>query len=105
MCDRNFPCGKTRFFRSDEVAAPVRKKFLELGCPAHDDAMLRTDLHPFIILHRGDLMAQSHRSGVALSVPDGCFAATALANNLTLVTRNLKDFAPFGVTLFNRWDG
>nr|WP_249139544.1 type II toxin-antitoxin system VapC family toxin [Bradyrhizobium japonicum] len=54
--------------------------------------------------HWGDLMAQSRRSGVALSVMDGFFAATALANNLTLVTRNVKDFAAFGVRLLNPWD-
>ena len=53
----------------------------------------------------GDLMAQSRMSGVALSVMDGFFAATALANELTLVTRNVKDFAPFGVPLFNPSDG
>ncbi|RXH36902.1 MULTISPECIES: type II toxin-antitoxin system VapC family toxin [Bradyrhizobium] len=52
----------------------------------------------------GDLMAQSRRSGVALSVMDGFFAATALVNNLTLVTRNVKDFAAFGVPLLNPWD-
>ena len=52
----------------------------------------------------GDLMAQSRRSGVALSVMDGFFAATALANGLTLVTRNVKDFAPFNVPLFNPWE-
>jgi hypothetical protein len=44
--------------------------------------------------HWGDLMAQSRRSGVALSVMDGCFAATALVG----------DFTPFGVALFNPWD-
>ena len=54
--------------------------------------------------HWGDLMAQSRRSGVALSVMDGFFAATALAKNLTLVTRNVKDFASFDVPLFNPWD-
>ena len=54
--------------------------------------------------HWGDLMAQSRRSGVALSVMDGFFAATALAKDLTLVTRNVKDFTSFGVPLFNRWD-
>lgn len=51
----------------------------------------------------GDLMAQSRRSGVALSVIDAFFAATALANNLMLVTRNVKDFAAFGVPLLNPW--
>jgi toxin FitB len=54
--------------------------------------------------HWGDLMAQSRRSGVALSVMDGFFAATALAKALTLVTRNVKDFMSIGVPLFNPWD-
>ncbi|WP_431201708.1 type II toxin-antitoxin system VapC family toxin [Bradyrhizobium betae] len=52
----------------------------------------------------GDLMAQGRRSGIALSVMDGFFAATALTHNLTLVTRNVKDFTAFGVTLLNPWD-
>lgn len=51
----------------------------------------------------GDLMAQSRRSGVALSVMDGFFAATALAKDLTLVTRNVRDFASFGIQLLNPW--
>ncbi|TPQ37420.1 VapC toxin family PIN domain ribonuclease [Bradyrhizobium guangdongense] len=52
----------------------------------------------------GDLMAQSRRSGVALSVLDGFFAATALAHDLTLATRNVKDFASFRVPLLNPWE-
>lgn len=51
----------------------------------------------------GDLMAQSRRTGVALSVMDGFFAASALVSNLTLVTRNVKDFAAFGIPLHNPW--
>jgi len=54
--------------------------------------------------HWGDLMAHSRQSGVALSVMDGFFAATALAKDLTLVTRTVKDFTSFGVPLFNPWD-
>jgi toxin FitB len=54
--------------------------------------------------HWGDLMAQSRRSGVALSAMDGFFAATALAKTLTLVTRNVRDFMSIGVPLFNPWD-
>jgi predicted nucleic acid-binding protein len=52
----------------------------------------------------GELMADSRRNGVALSVMDGFFAATALAKSLTLVTRNIKDFASLGVPLFNPWN-
>ncbi len=52
----------------------------------------------------GDLMAESRKTGTALSVMDGFFAATALARALILVTRNVKDFAPFGVPLLNPWE-
>lgn len=52
----------------------------------------------------GDLMAQGRRSGVALSVMDGFFAATALAYHLTLVTRNVRDFSAFAVPMLNPWD-
>jgi predicted nucleic acid-binding protein len=52
-----------------------------------------------------ELMAGSRRSGVARSVMDGFFAATAPAKSLMLVTRNIKDFASLGVPLFNPWNG
>lgn len=42
---------------------------------------------------------------MALSVMDGFFAATALAKELTLVTRNVKDFAAFGAPSLTPWDG
>jgi predicted nucleic acid-binding protein len=32
---------------------------------------------------------------------DAFFAAAALVHGLTLATRNIKDFAPFGVALLN----
>jgi predicted nucleic acid-binding protein len=35
---------------------------------------------------------------------DGMIAATALEHGLTVVTRNVKDFAGLGVQLFNPWD-
>lgn len=35
---------------------------------------------------------------------DALIAATALVHNLTIVTRNTRDFLPFGVRLFNPWD-
>jgi predicted nucleic acid-binding protein len=52
----------------------------------------------------GDLMAQACQSGVALSVMDGFFAATALAKEPVLATRNIEDFVPLGLPVFNPWE-
>jgi predicted nucleic acid-binding protein len=60
-------------------------------------------IDPVVAERWGDLMAQARQSGFALSVMDGFFAATAIAHELVLATRNTKDFAPLGVTLFNPW--
>ncbi len=60
-------------------------------------------IDPAIAERWGDLMAEARRSGFALSVMDGFFAATALARELVLATRNTKDFAPLGVPLFDPW--
>ena|SRR5579862_2317843 len=42
--------------------------------------------------------------GTPLKMADGMIAATALEHSLTLVTRNVKDFAGLGVVLLNPWD-
>ncbi len=51
----------------------------------------------------GVLMADAKKRGIALHAMDGFLAATARAHNHTLVTRNVKDFAPFGLTLLDPW--
>ena len=52
----------------------------------------------------GVLAARIKRSGGSLDVPDGLIAATALVHGLTLVTRNVDDFAATGVPIVNPWD-
>ncbi|MDR2000307.1 MAG: PIN domain-containing protein, partial [Zoogloeaceae bacterium] len=42
-------------------------------------------------------------AGRTLPVIDGLLAATALQHDLTLVTRNTKDFAGLGVQTINPW--
>ncbi|MBV1703939.1 MAG: PIN domain-containing protein [Hyphomicrobiales bacterium] len=51
----------------------------------------------------GDLMADAKRRGVSLASMDGLLAAAALAHDLTLVTRNVRDFENLGVRLFDPW--
>jgi len=49
----------------------------------------------------GDLLALARRRGVGLGVMDGFVAATAIAYELTLITRNTRDFEQLDVSLFN----
>ncbi len=39
-----------------------------------------------------------------MGVADGLIAATALVHDLTVVTRNVKDFQHLGVDIVNPWD-
>jgi predicted nucleic acid-binding protein len=49
------------------------------------------------------IVAEGLRSGRRLPVIDSMIAATALAYDLTVVTRNTPDFASCGVDLLNPW--
>jgi len=52
----------------------------------------------------GVLDGQCQLKGTPLNTADGMIAATALEHGLTLVTRNVEDFAGLGVVLLNPWD-
>jgi predicted nucleic acid-binding protein len=52
----------------------------------------------------GVLAGQSKLQGRVLTMADGIIAATALEHDLTLITRNVKDFSGLGVTIFNPWE-
>lgn len=56
-----------------------------------------------VALAWGDLMGLAKRRGRGLSSMDGLIAATAIAQELTLATRNTKDFEGFGIELFDPW--
>ena len=51
----------------------------------------------------GRVMARGQRSGRSLTAMDGFFAATAESRDLTLVTRNVKDFEGLGVAILDPW--
>lgn len=52
----------------------------------------------------GVLDGECQLKGIALNTADGMIAATALEHDLTLATRNVKDFANLGLRLLNPWD-
>ena len=51
----------------------------------------------------GVLSAEAKRKGKALPVIDGLLAATAIHHDLTLVSRNARDFAHTQASVLNPW--
>jgi predicted nucleic acid-binding protein len=52
----------------------------------------------------GILSGKCRLQGRDVKVADGLIMATALHHNLTVVTRNVRDFAGVGVAVLNPWD-
>jgi toxin FitB len=52
----------------------------------------------------GELDGEARRAGRPLPTIDGLLLATARANGLTFVTRNVSDCGGRGVPVFNPWD-
>jgi predicted nucleic acid-binding protein len=52
----------------------------------------------------GVLSARALDKGTPLPNIDGLIAATAIEHDLTLVTRNVKNFTGIGVAIFNPWE-
>ena len=52
----------------------------------------------------GRWAGEGEAKGRIIKMADGLIAATAVEHDLTLVTRNVKDFNDLGVRIFNPWD-
>jgi toxin FitB len=52
----------------------------------------------------GKIQAAVEKRGKPMSAVDSLIAATGIACNLTVVTRNVADMAQSGVLLFNPWE-
>jgi predicted nucleic acid-binding protein len=51
----------------------------------------------------GRLTIQAKRKGITVSTADGLIAATAMEHDLTLVTRNWRDFESLGIFVVDPW--
>jgi toxin FitB len=83
--------------RTDPRAAQVFERWLARLRTTHRARILPiTDV---IAIEWGRLAAERPRGDV-----DGLIAATAIAHGLTVVTRNVRDFADTGVPCINPWE-
>jgi predicted nucleic acid-binding protein len=91
------------------VILPAGKRRTELERWFENDLLPRFHGRILAVTHsianrRGILDGQSQLRGTPLNTADGMIAATAIEHALTVVTRNVKDFAGLGVDVFNPWD-
>jgi toxin FitB len=77
--------------------------WLELALPARFAGRV-LDVDAQVADRWGLLTADAKRRGRPLATLDALLAATALHHNLTLVSRNVADFAGTLVSVLNPWD-
>jgi toxin FitB len=77
--------------------------WLELQLPARFARRI-LDVDAQVADRWGQLTAEARRKGRPLATVDALLAATALHHNLTLVSRNVSDFAGALVPVMNPWD-
>ncbi len=82
--------------RNPAFAADLTDWLTTVIIPEFDDRILSFDRRAASIAGR---LPTPHKKPNA----DSMIAATALANDLVVVTRNLSDFQPLGVTCLNPW--
>lgn len=84
-----------------------RRKRLEASLERYLSLLFQGSILPVtraVAARWGKLDGLRQLAGRPLSAPDGMIAATALEHGLTVVTRNVKDFAGLGVSLLNPWE-
>jgi hypothetical protein len=87
------PEAQRRIALQDWLTHRVRPMFAERVLPVSEDVLFKWRL----------LVEEGRKIGHTFSLPDLFIAATALHHGLTLVSRDVGDYARTGVPLLNPW--
>lgn len=79
----------------------IEKWLMEKLLMRFKDRIIPLDIN--ILLKWGQMTADLEKKGKKMSSIDSLIAATALEKDLTLVTRNVRDFENSGVEIINPW--
>ena len=84
------------------------KRKRELNTWLQEDLLIRFDDKVFpldteVLIEWGKLTAHTETTGRSIPAIDSLIAATVLAYDLTLVTRNVSDFEIAGIEIVNPW--
>ncbi|MDL1910665.1 type II toxin-antitoxin system VapC family toxin [Chloroflexi bacterium CFX6] len=88
---------------------PKSKRKTELQAWLKEDLLIRFDgrlvsLDADVLIEWGKLTAEFELKGKTIPAIDSLIAATVLAHQFTLVTRNVDDFEGAGVEIVNPWE-
>jgi predicted nucleic acid-binding protein len=106
------------FFLSVITFAEICKGIEDIGSGRRRDALTKwlyhdlplrfegriLDVNTTVAMAWGKIMSRSDVLGINLGVTDAFLAATADAYGLSLVTRNMRDFARLNIAIVNPWD-
>jgi len=88
------PAGKKRTQLEQWLQADMAARFANRLLPINTD----------IAEIWGTMAAEAQLNGIALAIVDGLIAATAKHHQVTLVTRNVRDFRMWGIAVVNPWE-
>ncbi len=95
--------------RKGLIVLPPGRRRSELETWFHTDLLIWfgnriLPVTPAVADRWGVLDGQCQLRGTPLNTADGMIAATAIEHDLSVVTRNVRDFAGLGVDIFNPWE-
>ena len=88
-------------FGIDRMPPGQRRKRFELWFAEGVGNLVCLPIEAATGIRWAQLLASLRASGSAMPFKDSLIAATALVHGLTVVTRNIRDFRPAGVEVFN----